>query len=40
MRDDTRARVEDIRYRKFALKQILAFKTLTKSHWEYVLKGV
>jgi len=32
--------MEDIEYRKLALKRFLAFKALAKSHWERVFGGV
>jgi hypothetical protein len=31
--------MENIEYRKLALKRLLAFKTLAKSHWEQFLNG-
>ena len=42
---DTRRRVLGIRmddreYRKLAFKSFLAFKTLAKSHWVHILKGI
>ncbi|KJA14569.1 hypothetical protein HYPSUDRAFT_173274 [Hypholoma sublateritium FD-334 SS-4] len=32
--------MEDIEYRKLALKHFLAFKTLAKSHWAHILEDV
>lgn len=32
--------MEDAEYRQLALKRFLAFKTLARSHWAHILKGV
>ena len=34
------AGMEDIEYRKLALKRFLAFKALARSHWERISEGV
>ena len=37
---DPNAGMEDIEYRKLALKRFLVFKALARSHWERILEGV
>jgi len=32
--------MENVEYRRLALKRFLAFKEVAKSHWERVLEGV
>ena len=37
---DTRIGMENIEYRKLALRRFLAFKELAKSHWVRILEGI